>query len=136
MDQSETKTVFPFSQQTVVERHEPKTCGFEDCEKYVRRVDSVYTGEGMPDIHTEWSEFKDVAWEAGDPEDEVIERIDKCEVEMKALELEGQRWRGAWTALNKERCEHLELLATKLKARFDKDGKTWFYLKIMTNIFY
>lgn len=112
-----------FSEQRAVQIHDAGSCRFQSCTEYVRRVANVYVGEGVPNIYSDWREFKDVAWPEGAEEDELVFKIDAFEAEMKVLEANGQRWGGVWTTLNHERCRTDGLLTTRLVARFYKDGK-------------
>lgn len=66
-----------------------------------------------------------VIWEAGDPEDSLIEDIDRLDLEMQALGKDSAKDE-EWMRLGAERSNILQMLETMLRARLAESGSKYF----------
>lgn len=113
--ESDEEATSGVSQHQAPERHSPKSCGFDDCEWYIRRLH--YVSVGATSIPVIWAE--------GDPEDDIIKTIHETELRMKGLNTHpypsvDDR---AWLELDDSRCCALKQLYSALETRLKKYGK-------------
>lgn len=105
---SKKETTFDVSQRDSRNTESDSRCphGFDSCEYYVRRYCCLDGSTTM-------------GWKKGDPEDDVILKIDALEREMRTVEYLSR----TWEKVCRRHSKYLQSLRSKLKARLDKPGR-------------
>lgn len=88
-------------------------CGFESCEEHVRR------------FHTIRYENRDICitWPERAPEDDIIFKIDKIQLQMRSLGEYSGRTCEAYIELLRQKNQHVQELYSKLVVRFEISKK-------------